>query len=96
MADTDELYAKAKHANALKKLMRVATVLIAAPALFALSSALLNDGLYEPFSYLFIGAVTVLFVTPSVYGFVANFMQNRRKFQAKMPKISSLASLPPS
>ena len=73
MADTDELYAKAKHANALKKLMRVATVLIAAPALFALSSALLNDGLYEPFSYLFIGAVAILFVAPSIYGFIANF-----------------------
>ena len=73
MADTDELYAKAKHANALKKLMRVAAVLIAAPALFALSSALLNDGLYEPFSYLFIGAVAILFVAPSIYGFIANF-----------------------
>ena len=33
MADADELYAKAKRANALKKLMRVAAVLIAAPAL---------------------------------------------------------------
>ncbi|MGP1534299.1 MAG: DUF3137 domain-containing protein [Campylobacter sp.] len=73
MADTDELYAKAKRANALKKLMRVAAVLIAAPALFALSSALLNGGLYEPFSYLFIGAVAILFIAPSVYGFIANF-----------------------
>jgi len=73
MADTDELYAKAKRANALKKLMRVAAVLIAAPALFALSSALLNDGLYEPFSYLFIGVIAVLFIVPSVYGFIANF-----------------------
>ena len=73
MADTDELYAKAKRVNALKKLMRVATVLIAAPALFALSGALLNDGLYEPFSYLFIGAVAILFVTPSIYGFIASF-----------------------
>ena len=73
MADTDELYAKAKRANALKKLMRAAAVLIAAPALFALSSALLNDGLYEPFSYLFIGAVAILFVAPSIYGFIANF-----------------------
>lgn len=73
MADTDDLYAKAKRANALKKLMRAATVLIAAPALFALSSALLNGGLYEPFSYLFIGAVAILFIAPSVYGFIANF-----------------------
>ena len=73
MADTDELYAKAKHANALKKLMRVATFLIAAPAIFTLSSALLNGELYEPFSYLFIGAVAILFVAPSIYGFIANF-----------------------
>lgn len=73
MADTDELYAKTKRANALKKLMRVATVLIAVPALFALSSALLNGELYEPFSYLFIGTIAVLFIVPSVYGFIANF-----------------------
>ena len=45
MADTDELYAKAKRANVLKKLMRVAAVLIAAPAIFALASAVLNGGL---------------------------------------------------
>ena len=73
MADTDELYAKAKRANALKKIMCLAAILIAAPALFALSSALLNGGLYEPFGYLFIGVVAILFVAPSVYGFIANF-----------------------
>ena len=73
MADTDELYAKAKRANVLKKLMRVAAVLIAASAIFALLSALLNGGLYEPFSYLFIGAMAILFIVPSVYGFIANF-----------------------
>ena len=73
MADTDDLYAKAKRANVLKKLMRVAAVLIAAPAIFTLSSALLNGELYEPFSYLFIGAVAILFVAPSIYGFIANF-----------------------
>ena len=53
--------------------MRVAAVLIAAPAIFTLSSALLNGELYEPFSYLFIGAVAILFVAPSIYGFIANF-----------------------
>ena len=73
MADTDELYAKAKRSNALKKVVRVAAVLTAAPALFVIVSALLNGELYEPFSYLFIGAVAILFVAPSIYGFIANF-----------------------
>ena len=88
MADTDELYAKAKRVDALKTLALAAAVPIAAPAIFALASAVLNGRALRAFSY--------LFIVPSVYGFVANFMQNRRKFQAKMPKISSLASLPPS
>ena len=48
MADTDELYAKAKSADALKTLTLVAAILIAAPAIFALASAVLNGGLYEP------------------------------------------------
>ncbi|WP_276711619.1 hypothetical protein [Campylobacter rectus] len=45
MADTDELYAKAKSADALKTLALVAAILIAAPAIFALASAVLNGGL---------------------------------------------------
>lgn len=96
MADTDELYAKAKSADALKTLTLVAAILIRRARHFRASKRSPKRRALWSFSYLFIGAVTVLFVTPSVYGFVANFMQNRRKFQAKMPKISSLASLPPS
>lgn len=42
MADTDELYAKAKSTDALKTLTLVAAILIAAPAIFALASAVLN------------------------------------------------------
>ena len=48
MADTDELYAKAKSTDALKTLALVAAVLIAAPVIFALASAVLNGGLYGP------------------------------------------------
>lgn len=95
MADTDELYAKAKRVDALKTLALAAAVPIAAPAIFALASAVLNGGLYEPLATFYRRYSRSFFVL-SVYGFVANFMQNRRKFQAKMPKISSLASLQPS
>ena len=48
MADTDKLYAKAKSADALEMLALVAAVPIAAPAIFALASAVLNGGLYGP------------------------------------------------
>ena len=48
MADTDELYAKAKSTDALKTLALAAAVPIAAPAIFALASAVLNGGLYGP------------------------------------------------
>ena len=44
MADTDELYAKAKRADALKTLALVAAAPIVAPAIFALASAVLNGG----------------------------------------------------
>ena len=45
MADTDELYAKAKSADALKTLALVAAVLIRRARHFALASAVLNGGL---------------------------------------------------
>ena len=89
MADTDELlYGKAKSADALKTLALVAAILIRRARHFRASKRSPKRRALRAFSY--------LFIVPSVYGFVANFMQNRRKFQAKMPKISSLASLPPS
>lgn len=88
MADTDELYAKAKRVDALKTLALVAAVLIRRARHFRASKRSPKRWALRAFSY--------LFIVPSVCGFVANFMQNRRKFQAKMPKISSLASLPPS
>ena len=96
MADTDELYGKAKSADALKTLALVAAILIRRARHFRASKRSPKRRALRAFSYLFIGAIVVLFIVPSVCGFVANFMQNRRKFQTKMPKISSLASLPPS
>lgn len=48
MVDTDELYAKAKSADALEMLALVAAILIRRARHFALASAVLNGGLYGP------------------------------------------------
>ena len=96
MADADELYAKAKSADALEMLALVAAILIRRARHFRASKRSPKRRALWSFIYLFIGAVAVPFVTPSVYGFIANFMQNRRKLQTKKLKISSLASFPPS
>lgn len=83
MADTDKLYAKAKSADALKTLALVAAILIRRARHFRASKRSPKRRALWSFSYLFIGAVTVLFVTPSVYGFVANFMQKPTEISSK-------------
>ena len=61
MADTDELYAKAKSADALKTLALVAAILIRRARHFRASKRSPKRRALWFFSYLFIGAVAVLF-----------------------------------